>query len=128
MLSIHPQYVVNADRKRTAVLISAAEWEKVLEALEELDDILEKEVKSLAYDAGLRTRISGNTMPLRQVRRKLFRLPRQCAKLSRRTGRDLLGHDPSFSAEAACQAGESNAQPHCFGNICLGRQSQTVRL
>ncbi|XCN74284.1 MAG: hypothetical protein Q3M24_05925 [Candidatus Electrothrix aestuarii] len=39
MLSIHPQYVVNADRKRTAVLISAAEWEKVLEALEELDDI-----------------------------------------------------------------------------------------
>ena len=39
MLSIHPQYVVDAARKRTAVLVPANEWEKILEALEELDDI-----------------------------------------------------------------------------------------
>lgn len=39
MLSIHPQYVVDAARKRTAVLVPADEWEKILEALEELDDI-----------------------------------------------------------------------------------------
>ncbi|MCI5140886.1 MAG: hypothetical protein D3909_03990 [Candidatus Electrothrix sp. ATG1] len=39
MLSIHPQYVVDAARKWTAVLVPVNEWEEILEALEELDDI-----------------------------------------------------------------------------------------
>lgn len=44
MITIHPQYVVDAAQTRTAVLIPAAEWEQILEALEDLDDIR-------AYDA-----------------------------------------------------------------------------
>ena len=39
MITVHPQYVVNAAQARTAVLIPADEWEQILEALEELDDI-----------------------------------------------------------------------------------------
>lgn len=44
MITVHPQYVVDAAQTRTAVLIPAAEWEEILEALEDLDDIQ-------AYDA-----------------------------------------------------------------------------
>lgn len=44
MITVHPQYVVDAAQTRTAVLIPAAEWEQILEALEDLDDIQ-------AYDA-----------------------------------------------------------------------------
>jgi PHD/YefM family antitoxin component YafN of YafNO toxin-antitoxin module len=39
MITVHPQYVVDAAQTRTAVLIPAAEWEQILEDLEELDDI-----------------------------------------------------------------------------------------
>jgi PHD/YefM family antitoxin component YafN of YafNO toxin-antitoxin module len=39
MITVHPQYVVDATQTRTAVLIPAAEWEEILEALEDLDDI-----------------------------------------------------------------------------------------
>ncbi len=39
MITVHPQYVVDAAQTRTAVLIPAAEWEEILEALEDLDDI-----------------------------------------------------------------------------------------
>jgi len=39
MIRIHPQYVLDEKKTRKAVLLPAAEWEKVLEALEELDDI-----------------------------------------------------------------------------------------
>lgn len=41
---LHPQYLVDASQKTTAVLININEWNCVLEALEELDDIR-------AYDA-----------------------------------------------------------------------------
>ncbi|WP_417909740.1 hypothetical protein [Candidatus Electronema sp. PJ] len=44
MITVHPQYLVDAALTRTAVLISAAEWAQILEELEELDDIR-------AYDA-----------------------------------------------------------------------------
>jgi PHD/YefM family antitoxin component YafN of YafNO toxin-antitoxin module len=44
MITVHPQYVVDAAQTRTAVLIPADEWEQILEALEKLDDIQ-------AYDA-----------------------------------------------------------------------------
>ncbi len=39
MITVHPQYVVDAAQTRTAVFIPAAEWEEILEALEDLDDI-----------------------------------------------------------------------------------------
>ncbi len=41
MIPLHPQYVTDENDRRTAVLLPAAEWEKVLEELEELDDIRE---------------------------------------------------------------------------------------
>jgi len=39
MIPFHPQFVVDDKGKRAAVLLPIEEWEKVLEDLEELDDI-----------------------------------------------------------------------------------------
>jgi len=39
MVTLHPEYVVDAKQRRKAVLLSVAEWEQILDALEELDDI-----------------------------------------------------------------------------------------
>jgi PHD/YefM family antitoxin component YafN of YafNO toxin-antitoxin module len=50
MVNIHPQYVVNENQEKKAVMLSYEEWNNVLDALEELDDIV-------AYDAAK----SGNT-------------------------------------------------------------------
>jgi len=36
---IHPQYVVDENADRKAVMLSIDDWEKVVEALEELEDI-----------------------------------------------------------------------------------------
>ena len=47
MVTVHPQYVVDEKQNRKAVLISLAEWERVLDELEELDDIR-------SYDAAKR--------------------------------------------------------------------------
>jgi len=44
MVTLHPEYVVDAQQQRKAVLLPAAEWEEVVGELEELDDIR-------AYDA-----------------------------------------------------------------------------
>jgi len=41
MVVIHPQYVVNDAQEKMAVLLSFDEWNVVLDALEELDDIAE---------------------------------------------------------------------------------------
>ena len=41
---LNPQYVIDREKKPKAVLLTMSEWEQVLEALEELDDIR-------AYDA-----------------------------------------------------------------------------
>lgn len=54
MLPIHPQYITNDDDERTAVVLSLAEWNRILEELEELDDIR-------AYDAAKRG--SSDTVP-----------------------------------------------------------------
>ena len=40
-LKIHPEYVVNKKKEPKAVLLPLTEWEKVVEELEELDDIRE---------------------------------------------------------------------------------------
>ena len=39
MLSVHPEFVVDAGQKRTAVLLPYDEWQKIIEEMEELDDI-----------------------------------------------------------------------------------------
>lgn len=44
MVPIHPQYVVDENQQRQAVLLPVADWERIVEELEELDDIR-------AYDA-----------------------------------------------------------------------------
>ena len=39
MITLHPQYVIDENKQYKAVLLSFEEWEKVLEELEELEDI-----------------------------------------------------------------------------------------
>jgi len=39
MVTIHPQFVVDQDQQRKAVLLPLAEWERIVEDLEELEDI-----------------------------------------------------------------------------------------
>ncbi|NCC62147.1 MAG: hypothetical protein EOM12_14670 [Verrucomicrobiae bacterium] len=39
MVTIHPEYVVDEQQHRKAVLLPVAEWESIVEELEELDDI-----------------------------------------------------------------------------------------
>ena len=62
MVAIHPEYVVDENQNRKAVLVPLAEWEQILEELEELDDIR-------AYDeakAGLQ-----DAVPLDQAVREI---------------------------------------------------------
>ena len=39
MVTVHPQFVVDEKQQRKAVLLPVAEWEQIVEDLEELDDI-----------------------------------------------------------------------------------------
>ncbi len=39
MVALHPEYIVDENAKRKSVLVSLKEWQKIIEALEELDDI-----------------------------------------------------------------------------------------
>lgn len=39
MVTVHPEYVVDEQQHRKAVLLPVAKWEKVVDELEELDDI-----------------------------------------------------------------------------------------
>lgn len=39
MVTVHPEYVVDEKQHRKAVLLPVAEWERIVEELEELDDI-----------------------------------------------------------------------------------------
>ena len=36
---VHPKFVVDENQNRTAVLLPYEEWEKIVEEMEELDDI-----------------------------------------------------------------------------------------
>ncbi len=44
MVALHPEYVVDDKQHRKAVLLPVAEWEQIVNELDELDDIR-------AYDA-----------------------------------------------------------------------------
>lgn len=39
MLSIHPEYIVDTSKRKRAVVIPLNEWEKILDDMEELEDI-----------------------------------------------------------------------------------------
>lgn len=39
MVTVHPEYVVDAQQRRKAVLLPAEEWEQIVSDLEDLDDI-----------------------------------------------------------------------------------------
>jgi hypothetical protein len=60
MISLHPQFVIDENKQYRAVLLSMEEWEKVLNALEELDDCC-------AYDEAKTG--SPDAVPFKQVAR-----------------------------------------------------------
>lgn len=39
MVTVHPEYVVDEKQNRKSVILPLAEWERIVEELEELDDI-----------------------------------------------------------------------------------------
>jgi hypothetical protein len=39
MVNIHPEYIFDENQNRKSILLPLSEWEQILEALEELDDI-----------------------------------------------------------------------------------------
>lgn len=39
MLVVHPQYLIDENNQRKAVVLPVDEWEQILEALEELEDV-----------------------------------------------------------------------------------------
>ena len=64
MIEVHPQYVVDDQKRRKAVLLPLAEWEQLLGELEELDDIR-------AYDQAKKH--PSEVIPLEGVARELRR-------------------------------------------------------
>jgi len=39
MIALHPEYIIDDSKKKKAVIIKIDEWEKIVEKLEELEDI-----------------------------------------------------------------------------------------
>lgn len=50
MVSIHPHFIVNRQGCKTAVILSIAEWDAVLDELEQLEDIRDYDLKSAGID------------------------------------------------------------------------------
>ena len=62
MVTVHPEYVVDEQNNRKAVLLPAEDWEKIVGELEELDDIR-------AYDASQQDR--ADRIPFEQAAREI---------------------------------------------------------
>jgi hypothetical protein len=62
MISLHPEYIVDEQKHRKAVLLPLAEWDRILEDLEDLDDIR-------AFDAAKAG--SQETIPFEQAVREI---------------------------------------------------------
>ena len=71
MAPIHPQFIVDDNQRRRAVVLPLAEWEQVVEELEELDE-----------DPPATTRP-------RRGRRKPFQLKRRCGRSKRTVTGDV---------------------------------------
>ena len=39
MFKLHPQYVIDENQRKSAVILPLAEWERIMEEMEELEDI-----------------------------------------------------------------------------------------
>jgi len=39
MIAIHPQYVIDENQRKSAVIVPLAEWERIMDEMEELEDI-----------------------------------------------------------------------------------------
>jgi len=48
MIDLHPEYIINGNSQKKAVVIPISEWEQIIEEMEELEDIR-------AYDAAKST-------------------------------------------------------------------------
>lgn len=62
MLTVHPQYVVDEARNRKAVVLPFAEWVRIVDELEDLDDLR-------AYDRAKAG--SQDAVPLEQAVREI---------------------------------------------------------
>jgi hypothetical protein len=62
MVTLHPEYVVDEQQRRKAVLLPLAEWDRIIEDLEDLDDIC-------AFDAAKAD--SQETVPFEQAVREI---------------------------------------------------------
>ncbi len=62
MVHLHPEYLVDEQQKRKAVLLPMSEWEQIVQELDELDDIR-------AYDATKEQ--SSETLPFEQAIREI---------------------------------------------------------
>ena len=64
MVAIHPEFVIDEKNEKKAVMLPFAEWQQVMEELEELDDIRSfDEAKSRPSD----------TVPFEEVAKKIER-------------------------------------------------------
>ena len=64
MVTLHPEYVVDDKDKRKAVLLPVDEWERVVDELEELEDIR-------LYDAAKEE--AGEAIPFEQAIKEIDR-------------------------------------------------------
>jgi len=64
MIAVHPEYVVDKENHPKAVLLPMTDWEKVVEELEELEDIR-------AYDKA--KSVPGESVPFEQAVREIER-------------------------------------------------------
>ncbi|MBR90999.1 MAG: hypothetical protein CMO66_07020 [Verrucomicrobiales bacterium] len=62
MVTMHPEYVLDEQQNRKAVVLPLAEWEQVVRELEELDDLR-------AYDAAKEQ--AGEAIPFEQAVREI---------------------------------------------------------
>jgi hypothetical protein len=62
MVTVHPEYVIDDQQNRKAVLLPTAEWEQIVGELEELDDIR-------AYDAAQQH--AADRLPFEQAVREI---------------------------------------------------------
>lgn len=69
MIALHPEFVVNEKAKKKAVLLPIAEWKRLMEDMEELEDIR-------AYD-NAKAASNDAAVPFEQAVRQIKGRPKQ---------------------------------------------------